>query len=433
MSLIKSTISGVKWTSVSSAVLALIAITKISVLARFLEKSDFGLIAIVLFILGIINLFMDMGLSTAIIHKQQISKKEYASLYWLNIMLSIGLYLFLILLTPYISQFYHQKLLNQLIPLMGIIVIITAFGKQFRTILQKNLNFKTIALVDISAGLISLLLAIFLAVNHYGVYALVYAAILQTALQYISFFIIGYAKQGLLFHFNFKETKAFLKIGVFQVGSQLLNYFNRDIDIMIIGKLFGTELLGGYSLAKQLVFRPAQIINPVLTNVASPVLSRFQNNLKQLKENYLKLVNLVFSINFIVYGGIIILAPLIVHILYGKNYNHIVPLVRILSVYMLVRSIGNPIGSLVTATGQTHREFFWNVFSLLIMPIAIFIGAQYSLEMVAIALTVSMILLYIPNWYFLVRPLIHVSFKEFLSKTIFGKEIFHLKAYLNKR
>jgi PST family polysaccharide transporter/teichuronic acid exporter len=433
MNLAQSSISGVKWTGLSSISLAVIAILKISILARFLEKSDFGLMAIVLFVLGFVNLFMDMGLSTAILHKQQISKKEYASLYWLNVMIGFVLFLILLLIAPLIAGFYHYDILKKLIPLMGLSVIIVSFGKQFRTVKQKELDFKTIALIDITSGIFSLTTAVVLAIQHFGVYALIFAALLQYSLQTLAFFIIGLRHYGIRFHFNYNETKPFLKIGAYQVGSQMVNYFNRDLDVMLIGKFFGAELLGGYSLAKQLVFRPAQIINPILTNVASPVLARLQNKIDDLRKNYLKLVNLIFSINLIIYLLIIIFAPLIVRIFYGNQYAHIVNLVRILSVYMLIRSIGNPIGSLITATGQTHREFYWNLFTLSIMPIIIYIGSLFSLEAIAVAITLSMLLLYIPNWYYLVNPLIHISFFEFVKKTIFGKEILHLKNYLLNR
>ena len=91
------------------------------------------------------------------------------------------------------------------------------------------------------------------------------------------YFIYGLKKYGLLLHFNYKETEPFLKIGIYQVGGQVVNYFNRDLDILIIGKFFSQDILGGYSLAKQLVSRPAQIINPILSKVASPALAKFQN------------------------------------------------------------------------------------------------------------------------------------------------------------
>ncbi len=418
MDIKKKAIYGVKWITVSTATLALSALLKISILARYLDTSDFGLMALVMFVMGFMSLFMDMGLSSAILHVQNIKKKEYASLYWLNTFFSILLFLIIYLISPLISNFYSEIELKELIRLMGISLILSTLGRQFKTILEKELMFKKIAIVEMVSAIFSLILAIFLAMLDYGIYALVYSALMQYFTSNFIFFIIGIKKQQLSFHFNYIETKPFLRIGVFQVGSQIVNYFNRDLDILIVGKFFGSELLGGYSLAKQLVFRPAQVLNPIFTKVASPILSRIQKNRNKLKSNYLMLLNIVATINMPIYLGVLVLAPWIVSVLYGSGYESIVILVRILSVYMVFRAIGNPAGSLLIATGRTDLGFYWNLITLTVLPIAIFIGAQFSIEMVATLITVAMAVLLLPSWYFLIYKLIGAKLNEFLISLI---------------
>lgn len=419
MNIKSQVISGVKWTTVSTVMLAVSALLKISVLARFLDPSDFGLMALVTFVLGFMDLFMDMGLTSAILHKQHISNKEYASLYWLNIGFSFLLFaLIAFLLTPLIATFYSDPELLKLIPLAGIAIIFSAIGRQYKTILQKNLVFKKIAIVDISAAIIALVIAVLLAIKGFGVYALIYSALVQYGIGNFVYFIIGNKKQRIIAHFNYGETKPFLKIGIYQVGGQVVNYFNRDLDILLIGKFFGSELLGGYSLAKQLVFRPAQILNPIFTRVASPILAKFQNDVNTLKQHYLKLVNVIVSVNIPIYIVIIVLAPTIVTVLYGQGFQEIIILVRVLSIYMIFRAIGNPAGSLVIATGRTDLEFYWNLLTLIIMPISVIIGSQFSLVAVTYSITITMILLVVPNWYFLVYKLTKATLKEYLRTLI---------------
>ncbi|WP_066222815.1 MOP flippase family protein [Formosa haliotis] len=418
MSVKKQAISGVKWTTVSTITLAVSALLKISVLARFLDPSAFGLMAIITFVLGFMDLFMDMGITSAILHKQDIKKEEYASLYWLNVMFSVLLFVLIVLLSPFIASFYSENELLKLIPLAGVIIIFSALGRQFKTILQKELQFKLMAIVDICSALLALIFAIILAINDYGIYALVYAALVQYGLNNILYLVIGIKHNPIVFHFNYQETKPFLKIGIYQVGGQVVNYFNRDLDILIIGKFFGTDILGGYSLAKQLVLRPTQILNPIITKVASPVLAKFQRDIILLKDNYLKLLKIVSSLNTPIYLGLIVFAPFVIDILYGSNFLHITSLVRILCIYMLIRAVGNPIGSLVIATGRTDLEFFWNVLNLVIMPLSVIIGAQFSLEGVAISITIAMLVMLIPSWYFLVYKLTNASLKEYLNALI---------------
>jgi len=413
-SLKKQVISGVKWTTLGTITIAVVALLKIAVLARLLDKSDFGLMALVTFVMGFMNLFSDMGLTSAILHKQEISKKEYASLYWFNLGFSFLLYGILIVLTPLVSIFYNEPQLNILTPLLGLNLLISAFGRMYKTIESKHLLFKRITIFEIIAALFSLVFAIYLAVEGFGVLALVYSALLQYLVQNILFLALGIWKYGLLIHFRLQETKPFLRIGIFQVGGQVINYLNRDMDILLIGKFFSQDILGGYSLAKQLVSRPAQILNPIMLKVASPTLAKFQSQQEELKRNYLKLVNMVSNANVFVYVITIIFAPIIVELFYGSELVELANLVRILSVYMIIRAIGNPVGSLLIATGRTDLDLYWNLITFMIMPLVILIGTYFSVESVALFITLAMLALVIPSWYFLIFKLTGASLGEYL-------------------
>ncbi|QAA82199.1 colanic acid exporter [Aequorivita sp. H23M31] len=427
-----SIMKGVKWTTAGTIGVAVCSLLRLSILTRFLDTRDFGLMALALFVLGIIELFMDMGLTSAIFHKQKISKNEYSSLYWINLVFGLLIFGIIALISPYIADFYNEPLLSQLIIIMALAVIAAALGGQYKTIEQKQLNFKIVAMVELISAIVSLALAIFLAVSGYGIYSLIFSALLQYATPNLFFFIRGTFTNPVKLHFKLAEALPFLRIGIYEVGSQFVNYFNRDLDVIIIGKLFSTELLGGYSLAKQLVYKPAQIVNPIITKISNPLLARFQNDIDVLKRNYLKLINLVSSINFFVYLGVIIFAPLIVSILYGSGYDHIVILVRILAIYMYIRSIGNPIGSLVIATGRTNISFYWNLFSIAIMSIFIFTASQFSLEVVAWAMTAGFVFLFVPNWWLLVYKMTRASLGEFVNAIIPKLYINEIRGFVSK-
>ena len=183
MNINKQVIIGVKWTTLGTLSVTLSNVLKVSILARFLSKDDFGVFAIVVFFLGFFKMLSEMGLTTAILHKQDIKKNEYASLYWFNIILCICLYLLLFLITPIISGFYNEPELDFLIKVLGLSIIINSIGLQFRTIETKNLSFKYINIFDIIASVISLSFAIWLAVNGYGILALVYSVVLEYAIS----------------------------------------------------------------------------------------------------------------------------------------------------------------------------------------------------------------------------------------------------------
>lgn len=429
MSIKKQAIRGTKWTALATIFIAVTSIIKLSVLTRYLDKEDFGLMALVTVVLGFMGLFMDMGINTAILHVQNIKKQVYASLYWLNFMFSVFLFLIIGLVASPVSDFYDEPELKKLLYIMGLSLIISAFGRQFKTIEQKALNFKFISILDIFSAVISLIVAIILAVQGYGVYALVYSALAQFAISNLVLLFVGIKRNGLLLHFKYEETSRFLKIGIYQVSGQIINYFNRDLDTLLVGKLLGTEVLGGYSLAKQLVFRPASLINPILTKVAAPSLALYQNDNDALKRNYLKLINLVSTLNLGAYLFVALFAPFIVSILYGSTFAYIAPIVQILCLYMYLRSTCNPIGSLVVATGRTDLEFYWNIFALLSMPISIYIGSFYGIYGVAWSLSLYMILTVYPFWRLLIKKMINVNFVDYLQSFIPNYKIIYRELF----
>lgn len=410
--------SGLKWTSVGTISLAVVSMLKISVLARFLDKEDFGLMALIMVVIGFTNLFSDMGITTAILHRQEISKKEYASLYWLNVGFSLMLYLLICGLAPVIASFYEEERLSFLIPLLGLNLIISAIGRMFKTIESKHLRFRVVTIFEMVAAGISLIIAVVMAVKGFGVLSLVYSVLAQYLIQNVLFLIFGLRRYGLLFHFHFHQTKPFLKIGIYEVGGQVVNYFNRDVDILIVGKFFGQEVLGGYSLAKQLVFRPAQILNPIVLKVASPALAKCQADPKSLKDSYLNLVSFITKLNLVVYGALGAGSSFVVDLFYGAGYEDIYLLTSVLCIYMLFRAIGNPVGSLLVATGKTYLGFYWNSFTFLIMPVLVFFGARFGVLGIAIALNSTMVLLFYPSWWFLIRKMIGASFREYLWAVI---------------
>lgn len=418
MSLQKEVFSGVKWTTISTVTLAFVAMLKISILTRFLDKSDFGLMAIVSFVMGFMDLFNTMGLTSAILHKQNISRKVYSSLYWFNHFVGLIMFVVLYATSPFISKFYNEPLLTSLIRIIGLNLILSGLGSMFRTVEIKNLSYKRIGIIDVLSSVVSLLFAIYFAYNNYGVYALVYSLLIQYIVSNTLLLLMGLRLYGLSFHYKYSEVLPFIKIGLFQVGSQFINYFNRDLDILLIGKFFSVDILGSYSLARELVRRPVSLINPIFSKVGAPLLSKLNNEPIKMKAYFLKLTNLLASITIPIYIGIAIFSYPIIWVLYGADYVSIALIVSILCINMIFRLIGGNVGSLVIATGRTDLDFRWNILTYLVTPIFVIIGVNFDIIMISLLISLSSVLLYVPSFHFLVKRLTNITLKEY-SKAFF--------------
>jgi len=409
-------ISGLKWTSLSSIVITVLQVLQISILARYLSPADFGLMAIVMVVIGFSRIFSDMGISNAIIHHQNTSHEQLSSLYWLNIASGIILFIIISGLSPFIASFYDRPELSQILVLLASSFIILAIGNQYRILFQKDLQFNFMAKVEISAAFVAFIVAVVLAVQGFGVYALVYASLANAITSSGLYFFLGLQKHKPSFMYRHSEIKKYIGFGMFQMGDSTLNYFNSQFDVILIGKLLGVEALGIYSIVKQLVMRPAQIINPIINRVTFPIMSKMQNDTIALKNIYLKTINSLSSVNFPIYIAITILAEPIILIMFGDKFISGVTVLQILSIYAMVRSTANPIGSLVMAKGEVQLAFYWNLSLFIFIPITIYLGTFSGIEGVSYALLFLQIMLIIPGWYFMVKRLCKAKFIEYFRQ-----------------
>ena len=413
-----------KWTTYSRVFAAVVSLVNLAVMVRLLDKADFGLMALAQFILGFMDLFLDMGISSAILFYQNITKREYSTLYWLNWGISIILFILLCLFAPLMAAFYDEPRLTLVIQLLATILLFSGLGRQYRTVLQKELNFRTMALGRMSGVGLSLIVGVGSALAGFGVYSLVFAGLTKAAVSNIVYFIMGIRREPLLFHFNFQESQRFLRVGGWEVLGNLANYFNRELDTLLIGKFLGAEALGSYTLVKQLVKKPMTVLNPIVTQVATPYLAKVQAKGQEMRDNYLLTVQMVMGINVPIYLLLILLSYPVIYLYYGAEYTYLTPIAQVYALYILFRVMGNPVGSLLVANGRTDLSFYWNLAMLIVYPLFILVGIQGGIFGASLSLLLMMIVLFVPGWYFLIRPLIGVSLKDYAATAVPQKKTY---------
>jgi len=418
MTLRKQTFSGVRWTTFSSLGRASLQLLQIALLARLLAPADFGLIALVVAIMAILQIFSDAGISNAIIHYQNISREQLSSLYWLNVSVSVFLALTLAASSYWVAAWYQQLALQYLLMLAAVTLVVGALGQQVRVVAQKNLRFADLAKVELMAALMGFVVAVTLAWMGAGVYALIAGSLTTAAVGCVLVWLRlsdGWRPQARL---KLAEIRQFLKFGTYMIGNNLANTFNSQIDILLGGRLLGVQSIGLYSVPKDLSLRIGNIINPIITQVGLPVMAKAQGDVALLKRVYLQTMRMTASVNFPIYIALGVFAPEIVHFLLGQKWHDAIPLLQIFSIWALLRSTGNPVGSLLMARGRADLSFKWNMVWLLIMPPTIWVGSQFGVSGMAFAMTALGVLGYWPNWYFLVRPLCGAKLGEYSMQMV---------------
>ncbi len=413
MSLKKQALSAARWTTLAMLGKAGLQFVQLAVLARFLAPGDFGLMALVGAVILFTQIFADAGVSNAIIHRQDISRSQLAGLYWLNVGMSGTLMLGLMLLSPLLAALYHEPRLQGLLIWVSGTLLINALSQQWRILAEKELQFDKLARIELGSAGLGFATACLLAVNGAGVYSLV-AGVLVNSLTMTGLAWLLLKPEWLpLQHCKWTEIRGFVGFGAYMVGNNLLNTFTTQADILLGGRLLGSASLGQYSVPRELSLRLGNLLNPIVTRVGFPVMSKAQHDREQLQRVYLKTLRMTASVNFPLYLALSLFAPEIVQLLLGPSWTQSADLLRILALWGMVRATANPSGSLIFAVGRADLAFKWNLGLAFAMTPTLWFGSHYGNTGLAIALLASQTLLIVPAWAILIRPLCGAGFATY--------------------
>ena len=217
---------------------------------------------------------------------------------------------------------------------------------------------------------------------------------------------------------NLSGLSYYFRFGMFQIGERASNVIRKELDTLLVGKFLGTEVLGFYSVMKNLLVRPYTLINPLITNVTLPLMSKLQNAKQELKKIYLEQINALTTVNAFIYIFLAVFALQFVLFYYGAEWQEHILSFSIIAITYLLISIANPVGSLVISTGRADKGFYWNIGVLVIYTIALFIGVQFDLLGLCISILICQIVLFYPNFSYLVKSLTNAKLSEYLSAVL---------------
>lgn len=418
MNLRGPTLHGIRWTAVENLLSVLFGVATVAILARLLQPHDFGLMAVVTVVVGLSLVFADLGISNALIHQQEVDEAQLSTLYWLNVLGGAAIYLVLLALAVPLARFYGEPELVPLVAIAGLATVVQSLGQQFNVLLRKDLRFELLARIGIASRLFALVAAIGLALAGFGVYALVGSSLASTVLSAALTAAAGRHLHRPRLRFQPARVRHFLGFGAYQVGEGTIAYLTANLDNLLIGRLAGAEALGLYSVAKQFVTYPAQVVAPVVSRVAMPLMARMQDDIPRLRALYLDAVGHLSSLNFPIYAAIAVFAPEITALLFGPGWEAAVPLMRILAIHAALRSVGSPAGSLILARGRARLAFWWNFALVFLTAAAVLVGARYGAAGVAWALLLLQAALQVPNWRLLVWPLCGAHWGDYAARIL---------------
>ena len=395
MSLKESAVSGLKWTTTAKIGQQVLQFTTLIILARLLLPEDFGLMASAMVVIGFVNVFRDLGLSAALIQKQNLSDELFSSVFWLSVTTGLIMMVALIIFSPYIANFYNVNTLVPILQVLSLSFLFSGLSAVQQALLEKELKFKTISKIELFATSLAAVTGITMAILKFGIWSLVLQN-LVFAFTVSSLFWIRLSKRPKFF-FKWREIKSIYNFSANLAGFNILNYFVRNADYILIQKFLGEQQLGYYTLAYRLMLFPLKNITSVMTRVMFPLLSKIQSDNKRFRHIYLKLVNTISLLTFPLMLGLVAVSDNFVIVVFGAKWQPVTTLVLILAPLGLLQSIYTPAGIIYQAKGRTDWWFRWGLFTGVLFVTAFWIGLEWGIIGVALAYLIVNVITFYPG------------------------------------
>jgi lipopolysaccharide exporter len=218
-------------------------------------------------------------------------------------------------------------------------------------------------------------------------------------------------------HFDLSGVKDHLRFGAFNLGEGVVSFIQNNSDNILIGGMLGVKALGYYTLALQLAIFPVTKLNPIILQVAYPIIAKMKDDPENLKNSYLKILDFLIFLNLPLLAGLFITAESIVPLLYGPGWESTFPLIKIFVVISLFSCINHPLFTLVYSKGKPNILFYLNLITLIIkLPLLYILGKYWQVTGIAVAYLIATLVYFVLN-FCIVYSLIGSFMKPFLRNT----------------
>lgn len=321
-------VKGLKWTSAESFITQVLQFIISIVIARQLLPSDYGILGMLAIFMGISQTFLDSGFGSALIQKKEVTQDDYSTAFYFNIGVASLMYLILWLSAPLIAEFYNQPLLVPVTRVYTLTLLLGGLTIVHVARLSRNLDFKTKAVISVTALFVSGITGISMAYMGYGVWALVWQGIASVAVNALLLWIKFKWLPAL--RFSKQSFHALFGFGSKILCSSLINSVYSNISTLIIGKAFNARELGLFTRANEFAKRPGDMITQIALKVNYPVLSRFQGDNEQLLANYKVLLRAPIFILYPILFGMVCLSYPMIDVILGEKWLGCTPMLMIL-------------------------------------------------------------------------------------------------------
>ncbi len=393
----RKSVRGGAVTMVSQAITIGIQLISTVVLARLLSPDDYGVMAMVMAVTGFAGLFRDLGLSSAAIQKKDLTHGQQSNLFWLNVAMGALLTVLVAAGSPLVAWFYGKPELTLVTIVLSASFIIGSLGTQHGARLVREMQFARQAAATIGGAIFGLIVSITLASQGFSYWALVWGSLVGGLTTTLLLFALSPFRPGALHKGS--GIRDMLKFGANITAFDFVNYFQRNLDNILIGRVWGPGSLGLYSRAYSLLMLPITSIRGPINAVAFPAMSQLQNEPEAFRNYYLKTTSLIALLSMPMASFFFVASKPIIELVLGKQWLGVAPIFSYLALAAFIQPVSGFAGSLMLSLGQGRRYLSTGLFNATFISICFIIGVSWGPKGVAIAYAIGNYLLLGP-WLF---------------------------------
>ena len=368
------------------------------ILARVLSPKDFGIIGIITVFLAVSNSIIEGGFATALIRKTNSNDNDYNTVFYSNLIVGILLYLALLLSSEAIALFFGLPILEKTLNYSGLVLLINAISIIQRTLLTKQLNFKSLAIIAIIASVISGSIAILMAYNNYGVWSLVVLLLLKPLIQSILLWIVNKWRPGI--RYSKDSFNELFSYGYKVLVAGLINTIYKNIYYVLIGKFFSPTSLGYYTRADQFQSPISGNITRAISKISFPILSTLQDDDAKLKQGFIKFLRFSIFLTSAIMASIAAMAKPLILLLIGSKWSTSIFYLQLMCIPGILYPLQILHLNLLLIKGYSGLNLKLEIIKKIILFPIIYFMALISINAMLYGLVLFSILEYFINSYF---------------------------------
>lgn len=379
----------------------LVQLASIVTLSRLLPAEDFGVIAMIVSVTAFLGLFRDLGLSTASIQKGNLSHQEKSLLFWLNAASGAALAILVAAIAPALALFFDRPELRPVAQLLATTFLISSLGAQHSAVMQRELRFAPKVVADVVGAVANMALAVALALLGFRYWALAWGIVAGTLVTTVLYMALSGFRPGL--PARTPGMRSLLGFGASVTAFELANYVHRNLDNVLIGRVWGASVLGLYSRAYQIMMLPITCLRTPINAVALPVLARLQNDPAAYSAYFRNLVSALAFLSMPLMLFIVINATDVVALALGKGWLELVPILVLLGISGFIQPVAGLRGLVLLSLGRSRRYMMWGFLHAIAVSMSFGIGVAWGGVGVAAAYALCNYALLYPSIRFVFR------------------------------